>query len=513
MPSRGSAPLGSRLLGRDTDSPLVLRLRVQTLLTGSVVLANVIGAVVVIALVTLVIPGPSLFTDDLLWVDAVLLPAYVVAALGIGVTYGTVRSLRALRWSIEERDPTPADLAATLAVPARLTRMQAGLWVLAGFVFTPLYGHEDTQNVPRVAFTVLFGGLVVCGYSYLLTEFALRPVAAKALTAGGLPRRGTGVRVRNMIVWAVGCAIPVAGLMLVAVFSLVRGDVTASRLAVTVLALGGVTLTFGLLLTWLGLSATVTPIRLVRAGLADVAAGRLDRRVVVFDGTELGELQAGFNRMAEGLEEREQLRDLFGRHVGEEVAAAALRSTPQLGGEERDVAVFFIDLIGSTHLAATRPPAEVVGLLNRFFSVVVDVVEDHGGFINKFEGDGALAVFGAPLPLDDPPGKALAAARCVQTRLRAEIAECEAALGVAAGPAVAGNVGHERRFEYTVIGDPVNEAARLSELAKSVPGRLVASASAVDAAAQEEQSHWQQGESVVLRGREEPTRLATPRPD
>jgi adenylate cyclase len=509
MPSRGSAPLGSRLLGRDTDSPLVVRLRVQTLLTASVVLSNVIGAVVVTALVTFVIPGPSLFTDDLLVVNAVVLPAYVVAALGVGITSGTVRSLRVLRWSIEERDPTPEDRAATLAVPARLTRMQAALWVLAGFVFTPLYGREDAQNVPRVAFTVLLGGLVVCGYSYLLTEFALRPVAAKALTAGALPRRWAGVRVRSLIVWAVGCAIPVAGLMLVAVFSLVRGDVTASRLAVTVLGLGGVTLTFGLLLTWIGLSATVTPIRLVRAGLADVGAGRLDRRVVVFDGTELGELQAGFNRMAQGLEEREQLRDLFGRHVGEEVAAAALRGSPQLGGEERQVAVFFIDLIGSTGLAAARPPAEVVGLLNRFFSVVVDVVEEHGGFINKFEGDGALAVFGAPADLEDTAGKALAAARCVQTRLTSELPECEAAIGVAAGRAVAGNVGHERRFEYTVIGDPVNEAARLCELAKTTPGRLIASASAVATASDEEQSRWQLGESVVLRGRDAPSQLAT----
>jgi adenylate cyclase len=274
-----------------------------------------------------------------------------------------------------------------------------------------------------------------------------------------------------------------------------------------------VTLTFGLLLTWIGLSATVTPIRLVRAALADVGAGRLDRRVVVFDGTELGELQAGFNRMAQGLEEREQLRDLFGRHVGEEVAAAALKGTPQLGGEERQVAVFFIDLIGSTALAAARPPAEVVALLNRFFSVVVDEVEANGGFINKFEGDGALAVFGAPAPLDDPAGKALAAARCIQSRLAEELPECEAAIGVASGRAVAGNVGHERRFEYTVIGDPVNEAARLCELAKTEPGRLVASGAAVQAADEEEQKHWQTGGSVVLRGREEPTQLATVRPE
>ena len=383
MVTPGARPLGSRLLGRTTDSNRVLRLRVQTLITSSVVLANLIGALVVIALVTVVIPGPSLFTHRLLLVNVIAVPVYLVGALGLGVVAGTLRSLRALRWSVEGREPTAADRAATLAVPARLTLMQAGLWLGAGIIFTTWYGLADAQNIPRIAFTVLFGGLVVCGNSYLLTEFALRPVAAKALTAGPpRARRLAGVTARTLLIWAVGSAIPVAGLMLVAIFSLARGDVSASRLAVTILSLGGVTLTFGLLLTWLGVNATVAPIRLVRAGLAGIEAGQFEHRVVVFDGTELGELQAGFNRMASGLTEREKLRDLFGRHVGEDVAEAALLTPPRLGGEEREVAVFFIDLIGSTALAAARPATEVVALLNRFFSVVVDEVERHDGSIN-----------------------------------------------------------------------------------------------------------------------------------
>nr|MDP9102183.1 HAMP domain-containing protein [Actinomycetota bacterium] len=422
MRKGGPGPLGSRLLGRATDSPLVLRVRVQSLLTTSIVLANVIGALAVFALVTVVIPGPSLFTRDLRLVSFVAVPAYLMAALVVGLTVGTRRSLQVLRWSVEEREPTAAERSSTLSVPGRLTRLQAVLWGAAGVVFTPLYGLDDPQNIPRLAFTILFGGLVVCGVSYLLTEFAVRPIAAKALTAGPLEgRRLTGVRARTLLIWAVGCAIPVAGLMLVAAFSLARGDVSVSRLAVTVLALGGISVLVGLLLTWLGVNATVAPIRLVRSGLADVEAGRLERRVVVFDGTELGELQAGFNRMAQGLAEREKLRDLFGRHVGEGVAAAALLSTPRLGGEEREVAVLFVDLIGSTALAASRQAGEVVELLNRFFSVVVDEVERHEGFVNKFEGDGALAVFGAPADVIDPAGKALSAARRIQDRLTREL--------------------------------------------------------------------------------------------
>jgi adenylate cyclase len=176
----------------------------------------------------------------------------------------------------------------------------------------------------------------------------------------------------------------------------------------------------------------------------------------------------------------------------------------------RNVAVLFVDLVGSTAIVSSRPPADVVALLNEFFAVVVDVVAKHNGWVNKFQGDAALAVFGAPVPLRQVPACALAAARVLADRLRAEVPQVQAGIGVSAGRAVAGNFGDQRRFEYTVIGDPVHEAARLTELAKSVPGGVVASASAVEAAGPEEAGHWRLGELVTLRGRTEPTRLAVP---
>jgi adenylate cyclase len=232
--------------------------------------------------------------------------------------------------------------------------------------------------------------------------------------------------------------------------------------------------------------------------------------VPVFDGSDLGLLQAGFNRMSEGLAEREELRDLFGRHVGEDVARAALDRGIELGGEELEVAVLFVDIIGSTSLAAERPPQEVVSALNEFFGVVVEVVEDCGGLVNKFEGDAALAVFGAPLPLDDAAGCALRAARELSRRLAGEVDGLSAGIGVSAGRAVAGNIGSESRFEYTVIGDPVNEAARLCELAKEAEGRVLASSCALELARADEKQHWREGDEVRLRGRSEETRLAVP---
>src|SRR5699024_6192506 len=113
----------------------------------------------------------------------------------------------------------------------------------------------------------------------------------------------------------------------------------------------------------------------------------------------------------------------------------------------------FIDVVGSTSLAATRPPKDVVALLNAFFRVVVDEVEVRDGFINKFEGDAALAVFGAPATVSEPCGAALGAARTITERLGREVSEVAAGVGVAFGRAVAGNIGARERYEYTVIGD------------------------------------------------------------
>ena len=134
------------------------------------------------------------------------------------------------------------------------------------------------------------------------------------------------------------------------------------------------------------------------------------RVAVVFDGTELGQLQRGFNSMAAGLRERERVRDLFGRHVGREVAALAEKERPELGGEDRYAAVVFVDIIGSTKLVTSRPAGEVVELLNRFFAVIVEEVDRHHGLVNKFEGDAVLAVFGAPVSLEHPEDESLAAA-------------------------------------------------------------------------------------------------------
>ncbi|MCU4186813.1 adenylate/guanylate cyclase domain-containing protein [Acidiferrimicrobium sp. IK] len=482
--------------------------RVQVVLTGSLLAANAVGALVVAGLALFVIPGPTVFSGPAAPVTFGILPLYVILALLGGAIVGTRAAVRSLEWVREGRPPTFPEASAMFAVPARLVLVQAGLWAGAAALFSGLYGSIDSRNLPRVAFPVAFGGLIVCANALLLTEMALRPVAAEALAVRA-PDRRAGVRGRTLLNWALGSGLPVVGVITVALYALTRRDITVTRLAVTVVCLGAVTLVFGFLLMLLVSEATIAPIRAVREGMAAIGAGDFAAAVTVDDGTELGELQAGFNRMAAGLRERNRVRDLFGRHVGAAVAAAALETVPELGGEERYVAVLFIDVVGSTQMADARPPSEVVGLLNRFFAVIVDEVEARSGIINKFIGDAAMAVFGAPVPAADPASAALAAARAVVARLQREVPDVAVGAAVSAGIAVAGNIGAQERFEYTVIGDPVNEAARLSELAKTTGG-LVASGRAVADADPDERGRWRHVSDVVLRGRSQETGVYQP---
>jgi len=465
----------------------------------------------VVVLTGWVVPRPEPLRGSMIAVNAVAIPLYLAGAVVIGVVWGTRSALAKVAWTLEGRPPEPGDQRAALRAPLGLVVVQAVLWAVALVVFTVIAAVVQPALAVDVALTTAFGGVVTCAAGYLLTELLFRPIAARALSVDPpddpvVP----GIEARWLLAWTLGSGVPIAGLVTVAAFARVRSDTSTTDLADAVLALGGVGLGVGLLLAWLAVRATVDPIRSLRAAARRVEGGDLHGEVVVYDASEVGLLQVAFNRMVAGLRERERVRDLFGRHVGEDVARRALSEGVDLGGETRDVSVLFVDIIGSTALAADRPPAEVVTFLNRFFAEVVDVVTACGGSVNKFEGDGALAVFGAPIDSGDTAGAGLRAARLLHCRLEEAVPECRAGIGVAAGPAVAGNVGSEHRFEYTVIGDPVNEAARLCELAKSMSPTVAVSMTVVERAAAEERREWVEAGEVTLRGRADPTRLAVP---
>jgi adenylate cyclase len=216
--------------------------------------------------------------------------------------------------------------------------------------------------------------------------------------------------------------------------------------------------------------------------------------------------------MVSGLRERERLSELFGRHVGEEVARYALEHDEKLGGEVRSASALFVDIIGSSALAQERRPQDLVTTLNRFFEAVGQAIGTYGGMINKFHGDGALCVFGAPDDQDDHARRALCAARLLRQALleiAADDPAFDAGIGLSSGTVVAGNVGARDRYEYTVLGDPVNEAARLCDAAKGRAGRVLASHSAVQDAG-DEAAAWLHAGTVQLRGQNRETAVFEP---
>jgi len=362
---------------------------------------------------------------------------------------------------------------------------------------------------------MLAAGETTSAVGYLLSERLVRPITVLALAGSAPPERfGPSVRLRLAMAWSLGTGIPLLGILVIATAGLIDPNEDPALLAGAAAFLAGIGLLVGSFAIAVASRSVAEPIAAVRRAMAQVEEGLYATRVPVDDGSEVGLLEAGFNSMAAGLEERERLRDLFGRHVGREVAEAALarEGEVELGGELREVAVVFVDVIDSTGLAMRRRPHEVVELLNRFFSIVVETIEEQCGWVNKFEGDAALCVFGAPSARPDAAGDALRAARALDERLAGALEGLTAGIGVSAGPAVAGNIGAQERFEYTVIGDPVNEAARLCELAKQRPERLLASHAVLRRADPAEAANWEVRDSIVLRGRDEPTQVAVPRP-
>ena len=399
----------------------------------------------------------------------------------------------AAAWFEESRPPTLAERDAVLELPWRLAQVVGRAWL-----FVAVISASANWRVPRYTVAVFIGiaigGLTAAGLSFLLAERLIRPTAALVLEGEAPDQpRTIGLRSRIILAWALGSGIP---LLAIALTPLVhtRGSLP---LAVAIVFLAAVGLVAGLDVTYSLAASVAEPLTHVRLGLQRVRAGDLDGQVVVDDAGEIGLLQAGFNQMVTGLRERERLHDLFGRHVGEDVARQALQRGISLGGEEREISALFVDLVNSTALTEGRPPDEVVAALNEFFDAVVSAVSAERGWVNKFEGDGALCVFGAPVDQPDHAARALRAARVLRDRIAS--LELVAGIGVSSGMAVAGNVGAQERYEYTVIGRPVHEAARVCELAKQRPCHLLATKATFERAGAAA-SVWLPAGDVTLRG-------------
>jgi len=267
---------------------------------------------------------------------------------------------------------------------------------------------------------------------------------------------------------------------------------------------------------WTGLAVPITvggivspslrPIRDLAEGTERVAAGDYKRCLPVVQDDDLGALAASFNRMQAGLAERQRLQAAFGTYVDPALAARLLEQGDDVFiGERREVTVMFVDVRDFTPFAETHTAEDTVTRLNALFEIVVPAVVDAGGHVNKFLGDGALAVFGAPNDLAGHADAAVSAAALIH-RLVAERfgEELRIGIGINTGKVIAGTIGGGSKLEFTLIGDTVNVAARVEQLTKTTGDAILLTQQSVDAMASrpaeliDRGSHALKGKSAAM---------------
>ena len=308
------------------------------------------------------------------------------------------------------------------------------------------------------------------------TEFTGKDGEAMVGSVRSLPSRGIAVAVRRSRVVAYGALGSAQRLL----------AVSAAVFLVGALAIG----------SWLA-ARTTRPVQQLVALTRAYAKRSFKERSTVHTGDELETLGTSLGDMADSLAasdveiaRRATVESNLARYLPGEVAKAIADGTQalSLGGERRQVTVLFADVVAFTSFAEGAPPELAVGLLNELFSVLTEVVFRHGGIVNKFIGDCIMGVFGAPTSFEDHAARALAAAEDMHRFVEANApawkvtygADVRLGIGVNSGEVLVGNLGSERRMEYTVIGDVVNVASRLEGLAR--PGQTLLTAEVVKAA-------------------------------
>jgi adenylate cyclase len=204
---------------------------------------------------------------------------------------------------------------------------------------------------------------------------------------------------------------------------------------------------------------------------------------------------------------RDRITNLFGQHVSPEVVERLLAQGEDSSGDIRRVAVMFVDFRSFTAGARMRSPREVVERLDGAFAILVDILDRHGGIVNKFLGDGFLALFGAPIETADAAQHAVAAARemlAANDRVNGATSwPLRIGIGIHLGEVVAGNIGSPRRKEYTVIGDTVNFASRLESLNKEFNSQLLISSAVCEALGEAGRDAVSLGQ-VAIKGYDQP---------
>jgi class 3 adenylate cyclase len=441
--------------------------------------------------------------------------ALLTAIATLGASLRTRSLFCAVRSWHETPHPTPEETVAAWETATTLTYRQyrRNAWWVNPFVIIPtsVFSVVLFDLAWTEVFVLILATLVPAAYatvmSYSAGEMLSRPLVAAIarVLPDDFPFTRQALPIRKRILLGPSIYTIATGLL---VASLVGGRDGSDHLLLAVVASIGVGLALSHELATLLAEAITRPLERVRVAMARVAGGDLTARVPVMTSDDLGELAHDFNLMARGLEEREQMRAAFGTYVDKEVAALILSGRFPEEGVEIDVSIMFCDVRGFTSYAERAPATEVVATLNRLFSVIVPIVDEHGGHVDKFIGDGLLAVFGAPELFPDHADRAVAAACEIAAAAAAAGTGLSVAAGVNSGRVVAGSIGGAGRLNFSVIGDAVNTAARV-EAATRQTGDDVLITAATAAMLQREVPLVSRG-SVPLKGKAEPLEVFAP---
>lgn len=282
------------------------------------------------------------------------------------------------------------------------------------------------------------------------------------------------------------------------------------------LYLMGSVLFLSILFIWFFSKSISTPVKELAVAASEIEQGNfiLDLRSKTHD--ELGILMESFVHMGKGLAERERLKDTFGRFINKEIAEKAMKGELTLGGETKQVTIFFSDIRSFTAISEKLEPHEVVEFLNEYMTRMVHCVNLTGGVVDKYIGDAIMAVWGAPVSSGSPQEDAL---NCVRAALMMRHALLEfnqgrggdrkpiikIGCGINTGPVVAGQIGSSERMEYTVIGDAVNFASRTEALNKPLGSDILITENTYELV--KEQVWAQEMPSVTVKGKEKPVRM------
>ncbi len=472
--------------------------RFSLLLVLSQVLCNVFGAGLV-TIYFLFLDRPDTSSNPSLMTSIVLTAALVV----LGSTVATV-------WSRPLREIGPALSQGRAVSRADLTRAQRRalsgplfywlntlvMWVLAALTMG-LYSlvYPESGQTPagsllmaaRVCFGVLASGLATASFVFFLSDALFRRMRPLYFPAGdltalkGVPR--LGVRFKLLYAFMIVSVLPpvAVGLMIYTRLAFANPPGGAQDLPFVLLFVGACLVALALVLSRLVAGHLAGPLEEMKAAMARVEGGDLAVRVPVRDSDELGALGESFNRMIEGLRERDRISETFGRLVSRQIAEAVLREPPPPEGEGAVVSVLFCDIRDYTTICERMDPPQVIAFLNAFFSRMVAAVEQNQGLVYQFLGDGLMAVFGAPVKQQDHATHALEAALAMFEQLaalnreRAGLPALDIGVGIASGSVVAGLVGAAERQEYGVVGDIVNLASRIEGLNKKLGTHILLS--------------------------------------